>query len=133
MPKVTKSNNYGFIENPMRKVSNPPPKLTLPFPPEISPEELIVNSRKLPSKPPNAFFIYRKVYAKALITKNMRFKMTDVSPWVSSSWKLEPEEKTFSAPSSNYDYKETRTQTNSSSSSEQTEAPIEKLLTWRIS
>ncbi|CAG8549873.1 9384_t:CDS:2 [Diversispora eburnea] len=155
MPKVTKSNNSGSIENPMRKVSDPPPELTLPFPPEINPEELMANTRKLPSKPPNAFFIYRKVYTKALVAKNMRFKMTDVSPWVSSSWKLEPEEvktkykeiarnvrqiykktkETSSVPSSNYDCKETQTQTqtNSSSSSEQIESPIEKLLTPDLS
>ncbi|RHZ56059.1 hypothetical protein Glove_406g113 [Diversispora epigaea] len=162
MPKVTKSNNSGSIETPTRKISDPPPELTLPFPPEISPEELIANTRKLPSKPPNAFFIYRKVYTKALVNKNMRFKMTDVSPWVSSSWKLEPEEvktkykeiarnvrqiykrtkESSSVPPSNYDCKETQiqtqtqtqTQTNSSSSSpEQTESPIEKLLTPDLS
>ncbi|RIA80819.1 hypothetical protein C1645_866100 [Glomus cerebriforme] len=76
-----------------RKVVNPPPNLTLHFPPHIVPEDLINSkTRKLPSKPPNAFFIYRKVYTKELIAQNLRFKMTDVSPWVSTSWKLEPEE-----------------------------------------
>ncbi|CAI2198841.1 6694_t:CDS:1, partial [Funneliformis geosporum] len=70
-----------------------PPNLTLPFPPHIVPENLInLKSCKLPSKPPNAFFIYRKVYTNELVAQNMRFKMTDVSSWVSISWKLEPEE-----------------------------------------
>ncbi|CAG8733995.1 5606_t:CDS:1, partial [Cetraspora pellucida] len=31
-------------------------------------------------------------YTKELIKRNLRFKMTDVSPWVSISWKREPEE-----------------------------------------
>src|SRR5436305_6583324 len=76
-----------------RKVVEPPPNLTLPIPPHIIPEDVISSkTRKLPSKPPNAFFIYRKVYTKELIAQNLRFKMTDVSPWVSISWKLEPEE-----------------------------------------
>jgi len=76
-----------------RKIISSPPNLILPFPPHIVPEDLI-NSQtcKLPSKPPNAFFIYRKVYTKELIAQNLRFKMTDVSSWVSNSWKLEPEE-----------------------------------------
>jgi hypothetical protein len=76
-----------------RKVLSPPPILNLPFPPHIVPEDLINSkTRKLPSKPSNAFFIYRKVYTRELIAQNLRFKMTDVSPWVSTSWNNEPEE-----------------------------------------
>ncbi|CAG8784785.1 18806_t:CDS:1, partial [Racocetra fulgida] len=72
------------------KIVRPPPSFTLPFPPEINAEDLINSkTRKLPSKPPNAFFIYRKVYTKELIARDFRYKMTDVSPWVSSSWKNE--------------------------------------------
>ncbi|CAG8624413.1 14775_t:CDS:1 [Acaulospora colombiana] len=77
----------------MKKALVPPPKLTLPFPPQINAEDLIdTKTRKLPSKPPNAFFIYRKVYTKELVAQNFRFKMTDVSPLVSTSWKLESDE-----------------------------------------
>ncbi|CAB4393639.1 unnamed protein product [Rhizophagus irregularis] len=76
-----------------RKVVDSPPTLNLPFPPHIVPEDLINSkTRKLPSKPSNAFFIYRKVYTRELIAQNLRFKMTDVSPWVSTSWNNEPEE-----------------------------------------
>lgn len=76
-----------------RKVVDSPPILNLPFPPHIVPEDLINSkTRKLPSKPSNAFFIYRKVYTRELIAQNLRFKMTDVSPWVSTSWNNEPEE-----------------------------------------
>ncbi|CAG8642526.1 16980_t:CDS:2, partial [Racocetra fulgida] len=72
-----------------QKVVSPPPALVLPFPPQINVEDLMnCKTRKLPSKPPNAFFIYRKVYTKELVAQNLRFKMTDVSPWVSISWKL---------------------------------------------
>ncbi|RIB05226.1 hypothetical protein C2G38_2118910 [Gigaspora rosea] len=51
-----------------------------------------MKTSKLPSKPPNAFFIYRKVYTRELVAQNLRFKMTDVSPWVSISWKRESPE-----------------------------------------
>ncbi|KAF0492607.1 MATA-HMG [Gigaspora margarita] len=72
------------------KIVKPPPSFKLPFPPEINAEDLInCKTRKLPSKPPNAFFIYRKVYTKELIARDFRYKMTDVSPWVSSSWRNE--------------------------------------------
>ncbi|CAG8459370.1 4332_t:CDS:1 [Acaulospora colombiana] len=80
-------------ECPTREVTNPPPSLVLPFPPQVKAEDLLdCGTRQLPSKPPNAFFIYRKVYTKELIAQNLRFKMTDVSPWVSMSWKRESED-----------------------------------------
>ncbi|CAG8589697.1 3758_t:CDS:1 [Cetraspora pellucida] len=84
-----------FVQNEpqKQKLTSPPPTLVLPFPPQINPEELMNSkTRKLPSKPPNAFFIYRKVYTKELVAQNLRFKMTDVSPWVSISWKRESPE-----------------------------------------
>ncbi|CAG8470113.1 10331_t:CDS:1 [Dentiscutata erythropus] len=81
------------VEPQKQKLVSPPPALVLPFPPQINPEDLMnCKTRKLPSKPPNAFFIYRKVYTKALVAQNLRFKMTDVSPWVSISWKRESTE-----------------------------------------
>ncbi|CAG8745950.1 16321_t:CDS:1 [Dentiscutata heterogama] len=81
------------VEPQKQKLVSPPPTLVLPFPPQINPEDLMnCKTRKLPSKPPNAFFIYRKVYTKELVAQNLRFKMTDVSPWVSISWKRESNE-----------------------------------------
>ncbi|CAG8842829.1 9880_t:CDS:2, partial [Racocetra persica] len=69
-----------------QKPVSPPPALILPFPPQINVEDLMnCKTRKLPSKPPNAFFIYRKVYTKELVAQNLRFKMTDVSPWLNST------------------------------------------------
>ncbi|CAG8497855.1 5956_t:CDS:1 [Gigaspora margarita] len=79
------------VEPQKQKLASPPPTLILPFPPPINPEDLMKTS-KLPSKPPNAFFIYRKVYTRELVAQNLRFKMTDVSPWVSISWKRETPE-----------------------------------------
>ncbi|CAG8503473.1 5025_t:CDS:1 [Cetraspora pellucida] len=93
---TTAGNSSSFMpsaDQQTRRIISPPPNLILPFPPQINPEDLMnCKTRKLPSKPPNAFFIYRKVYTKELIKRNLRFKMTDVSPWVSISWKREPEE-----------------------------------------
>ncbi|CAG8634227.1 12218_t:CDS:1, partial [Acaulospora morrowiae] len=88
---VVKVQSMISADEKMQTILAPLPKLTLPFPPQINAEDLFTTS-KLPSKPPNAFFIYRKVYTKELITQNFRFKMTDVSPLVSSSWKLESDE-----------------------------------------
>ncbi|KAF0494461.1 MATA-HMG [Gigaspora margarita] len=92
----TTANDSSFMpseDQQKKKVLSPPPNLDMPFPPQITPEDLMnCKTRKLPSKPPNAFFIYRKAYTKELIKRNLRFKMTDVSPWVSISWKCEPEE-----------------------------------------
>ncbi|CAG8495134.1 8888_t:CDS:2 [Acaulospora morrowiae] len=96
---IKKQNNSQGIdaeqagENPSRRVTSPPPDLVLPFPPQVNAKDLMdCKTRQLPSKPPNAFFIYRKVYTKELIAQNLRFKMTDVSPWVSMSWRRESEE-----------------------------------------
>ncbi|CAG8664837.1 19027_t:CDS:1 [Dentiscutata erythropus] len=92
----TTADNSSFmpsVDQQRRRIISPPPNMDLPFPPQIVPEDLMnCKTRKLPSKPPNAFFIYRKVYTKELIKRNLRFKMTDVSPWVSISWKREPED-----------------------------------------
>nr|CAG8484887.1 8273_t:CDS:1 [Entrophospora candida]CAG8636710.1 13289_t:CDS:1 [Entrophospora candida] len=91
MNKVNPSQSTGYSSS--RRIISPPPQLKLPFPPHIIPEDLInEKTMKLPSKPPNSFFIYRKAYTKELVSQNLRFKMTDVSPWVSISWKSEPEE-----------------------------------------
>ncbi|RHZ46981.1 hypothetical protein Glove_600g3 [Diversispora epigaea] len=71
------------------------PLIKVPFPPNVNPEELIIKPRKakakLPTKPPNAFMIYRMQYVKELHARDHRLPMRSVSSAVASSWRGEPE------------------------------------------
>ncbi|CAG8489466.1 12438_t:CDS:2 [Ambispora leptoticha] len=71
----------------------PQPIIKVPFPPQVNPEELITKQRKgkIPTKPPNAFMIYRMKYVEELHARGYRLPMRDVSASVASSWKDEPE------------------------------------------
>src|SRR5207237_377099 len=72
---------------------------TLPFPPNISPREIMTSTSKRKSKkktlgkkatkPPNAFMIYRKVFCRE-IAKSHRFQQMKISTICSKSWKSEP-------------------------------------------
>ncbi|CAG8458920.1 2433_t:CDS:2 [Paraglomus brasilianum] len=72
--------------------------ITLPYPPEISPTELLSRKKSGPglTKTANAFFVYRKAYVKELKRLGKRIKMTQISGVISYSWSREPE-KTRSA------------------------------------
>lgn len=71
----------------------PIPSIIIPFPPPINPEDLVGQKKdgEVPSRAPNAFLIYRRVFVKELQAQNYAFKMTDVSSMASASWKREPE------------------------------------------
>ncbi|CAG8518627.1 1621_t:CDS:2 [Ambispora gerdemannii] len=71
----------------------PQPIIKVPFPPQVNPEDLITKQRKgkIPTKPPNAFMIYRMKYVEELHARGFRLPMRDVSASVASSWKDEPE------------------------------------------
>src|SRR4051794_33201656 len=70
------------------------PHVVVPFPPEITPEEVISrrSRKKLKSRPPNRFFIYRIAYLKQLkdLAHIDKISMTKVSPYISKSWYAEP-------------------------------------------
>ncbi|CAG8622463.1 1050_t:CDS:1 [Funneliformis caledonium] len=82
--------------NQRSNLPQPPlPIIRVPFPPNVNPEELILKPRKakskLPTKPPNAFMIYRMQYVKELHAKDYRLPMRSVSASVASAWREEPD------------------------------------------
>ncbi|CAG8712392.1 14662_t:CDS:1, partial [Acaulospora colombiana] len=86
------------ISSPNQRANRPAPPIPLikvPFPPLVNPEELITRPRKAkskaPTKPPNAFMIYRMQYVKELHAREHRLPMRSVSAAVASSWRGEPE------------------------------------------
>jgi len=76
---------------PRRPVSNIP-KITIPYPPEITALELITKAKvkKTATKSPNKFLIYRKAYVKELYALGIQCSMTDISKNIAESWKKEP-------------------------------------------
>ncbi|CAG8454552.1 1792_t:CDS:1 [Funneliformis caledonium] len=64
-----------------------------PFPPQITPKDLIVHKKNgdVPSRSPNAFMIYRKLFVDELHNKGLYLTMTTASSMASTSWKNEPE------------------------------------------
>lgn len=73
------------------KITNPE-DIKVPFPPQIKAEDILEKRRqnRKSAKSPNAFFIYRIAYLDQLRLHNFRVKMTDMSGFVSASWKKEP-------------------------------------------
>ncbi|CAG8667379.1 15337_t:CDS:1 [Funneliformis caledonium] len=68
------------------------PKINMPFPPKITAEEFIRDRplSRLHFKPPNSFFIYRKLFVRQLKLENYNDKMIRVSKWASWFWSNEP-------------------------------------------
>ncbi len=64
-----------------------------PFPPQITSKDLIVHKKNgdVPSRSPNAFMIYRKLFVDELHNKGLYLPMTTASSMTASSWKNEPE------------------------------------------
>lgn len=65
----------------------------VPFPPEITEEDLIGLTKKphIKSKAPNKFLIYRKWYTMCLRKGNQKNSQTAISPYISKQWKMEPQ------------------------------------------
>lgn len=64
-----------------------------PFPPLIDPKDLLIISKdNKPSRSPNAFIIYRKVFLKTTRDQGYFLPMTIVSSMASKSWDKESEE-----------------------------------------
>ncbi|KAG9305409.1 hypothetical protein G9A89_011542 [Geosiphon pyriformis] len=64
------------------------PDIHVTFPTELKPADLIVKKKDgtIPTKPPNAFFIYRREYVKALKSNGFKFKQRHVSSMASQAW-----------------------------------------------
>ncbi|CAG8752302.1 27779_t:CDS:2, partial [Dentiscutata erythropus] len=76
------------------------PVIKVPFPPMVNPEELVTRQRKvkskkvksqIPTKPPNAFLIYRMQYIKELHNENYHLSMRVISSAIANSWRNEPD------------------------------------------
>ncbi|KAG9289904.1 hypothetical protein G9A89_010210 [Geosiphon pyriformis] len=65
----------------------------LPFPPKITGIEVFTRKkgRKVPTKAPNNFIIYRSAYVKELNSKGHYLPMKILSPIISKKWKTEPD------------------------------------------
>ncbi|CAG8460785.1 3837_t:CDS:1 [Funneliformis caledonium] len=76
-----------------RVIDGSQPMITLPFPPHIDPNDLVVKSRdgKIPARVPNAFIIYRKVYIETARSQGYILPMTVISSIASRSWERESE------------------------------------------
>ncbi|CAG8470762.1 415_t:CDS:1 [Acaulospora morrowiae] len=67
-----------------------PESITVPFPPSVKPQDFVPKvGTRASKKSPNAFFIYRKAFLNQLRVHNCKIKMTDVSPFISASWRRE--------------------------------------------
>ncbi|KAG9293278.1 hypothetical protein G9A89_010649 [Geosiphon pyriformis] len=62
-----------------------------PFPPILTPQDLISKKQKNsnPTKPPNAFIIYRRAFVKASIDEGYQLPMTVISAMASQAWQTE--------------------------------------------
>ncbi|RIA84521.1 hypothetical protein C1645_859024 [Glomus cerebriforme] len=74
----------------MKRATNNHPNFKLPFPPDITPNEILKTKKNIvKSKAANSFMIYRQVYVRELQRRNLSFAMTDISGIISERWKLE--------------------------------------------
>ncbi|CAG8446701.1 13197_t:CDS:1 [Acaulospora morrowiae] len=91
------SSNTSELEQSSHVTKNIP-KIKLPFPPVINPQDLISlrespdGTRKLPSRAPNAFIIFRKQFVKAARDEGYFLPMTVISSMASEAWEAETEE-----------------------------------------
>src|ERR1043166_4983737 len=70
-------------------------EITVPFPPEITAEDVIRrrSPKKLASRAPNKYIIYRLAYLKQLRSKNVdKIQMTKTSYFISKAWAAERSE-----------------------------------------
>ncbi|RIA83446.1 hypothetical protein C1645_833835 [Glomus cerebriforme] len=85
------SSNPEFPNQIMNHSSHP--FIKPPFPPLIDPKDLLIISKdNKPSRSPNAFIIYRKVFLKTTRDQGYFLPMTIVSSMASKSWDQESDE-----------------------------------------
>ncbi|CAG8442830.1 14002_t:CDS:1, partial [Acaulospora colombiana] len=90
--------NFVFINSsdplmPSQVINDAQPFIKLPFPPMIDPRDLITLNPdgREPSKAPNAFIIYRKLFIKTARNEGYSLPMSIISSMVSKSWEKESE------------------------------------------
>jgi hypothetical protein len=69
------------------------PIIKIPFPPDINPRDLVVKTKdgKVPTRVPNAFIIYRKIFIETARSNGYYLPMTIISSMASQSWERESE------------------------------------------
>ncbi|CAB4400153.1 hypothetical protein RhiirA5_359503 [Rhizophagus irregularis] len=88
---------------PSQLINSPTPLIRPPFPPTIDPHDLIspvntskdskddLSQKKLRTRAPNAFIIYRKVFIETARSQGYYLPMTVISSMASQSWEKENE------------------------------------------
>ncbi|RHZ79587.1 hypothetical protein Glove_144g87 [Diversispora epigaea] len=95
--QITSQASFVFINSSDPKIPsqviNDVPFIKLPFPPTINPRNLISfpKGSSTPSRAPNAFIIYRKLFIKTAKDNGYTLPMTVISTMASRSWEQEPE------------------------------------------
>ncbi len=85
--------NNPKVQDRVQKNNIPCPLIKPSFPPLIDPKDLlIIGKDNKPSRSPNAFIIYRKVFFKTIRNEGHVLPMTAISSMASQSWEQEPDE-----------------------------------------
>ncbi|CAG8443040.1 9131_t:CDS:1 [Funneliformis caledonium] len=80
---------------PGQLINSSTPMIRPPFPPRINPHDLISSSKnntgnkKIPTRAPNAFIIYRKIFIETARSQGYYLPMTVISSMASQSWEKE--------------------------------------------
>ncbi|CAG8596590.1 2150_t:CDS:2 [Funneliformis mosseae] len=85
--------NNPKVQNHVRNDNVPYPSIKPSFPPLLDPKDLlIIGKDNKPTRSPNAFIIYRKVFFKTVRNEGHILPMTAISSMASQSWEGESEE-----------------------------------------
>ncbi|CAI2174613.1 12531_t:CDS:1 [Funneliformis geosporum] len=80
---------------PGQLINSSTPMIYPPFPPRINPQDLVSSSKnnadnkKIPTRAPNAFIIYRKIFIQTARSQGYCLPMTVISSMASQSWEKE--------------------------------------------
>src|SRR5690242_18582826 len=91
--------NSSNPSKPSQLINSQTPLIRPPFPPTINPHDLILstsdssnnNNKKIRSRAPNAFIIYRKIFIETARSQGYYLPMTVISSMASQSWEQENE------------------------------------------
>jgi hypothetical protein len=91
--RVFINTNNPEVKSQVQKKNDPFPSVKPPFPPPIDPKDLlIIGKDNKPTRSPNAFIIYRKVFFKTVRNEGHILPMTAISSMASQSWEQESDE-----------------------------------------
>ncbi|CAG8547738.1 11_t:CDS:1 [Paraglomus occultum] len=90
--KTTSKQNSNFVSPPSPSPSLVSKPIIIPCPPQLRPEDLVSEHcrRKDPSKPCNAFIIFRREFVKHLHENGTYPRMVKVSQLAGDAWRAQP-------------------------------------------